>query len=510
MLLVAAAGVARPPGWAAPRSVTARGIVFASPGTPIPQIAPRPSPGDSVLVFAAHPDDETLGAGGLIHAALAAGARVQVVIFTNGDGYVEGVDVGFHTLFSTPELFIQYGKRRQQEALAAAAGLGLPPDRVIFLGYPDRGLAALWGSTWDCDHPYTSPYTRRHDSPYDMTYHRGAAYCGQNVLDDVEGILRRERPTVIAVHDAEDTHRDHWAAGAFTILALERLALGQAPPPTGARVLLYLVHRGAWPRPEAYAPELPLDPPQELEAVRPGWAQFPLSPADEDAKREAILAYRSQVQLLRSFMLSFVRRNELFAVSAPVWPAKVDPGELSLTAPGAWDDLRTAIRAPQSGSLIYAAEGSAKLDSVALGRDSDHLYIAVRLRKPAIRETQYRIELRLLYRDTRMARLSLIFHVPQALAVVRVGPEDLPLPAGAAARSFGPSIDVVLPLAPLDNPVSLFMQVVTIGPLKTLVDRTPWTLVHLDQPPSAGAAGPAGDRGILEPSVPVFPSSGSS
>lgn len=40
-----------------------------------------------LLVFAPHPDDETLGTAGEIMRSVAAGKRVHVVIFTNGDGY---------------------------------------------------------------------------------------------------------------------------------------------------------------------------------------------------------------------------------------------------------------------------------------------------------------------------------------------------------------------------------------------------------------------------------------
>src|ERR1051325_3837894 len=39
-----------------------------------------------VLVIAPHPDDETIGAGGLIQQALAQGSLVKVVVVTNGDG----------------------------------------------------------------------------------------------------------------------------------------------------------------------------------------------------------------------------------------------------------------------------------------------------------------------------------------------------------------------------------------------------------------------------------------
>src|SRR5512143_3590489 len=39
-----------------------------------------------LMVFAPHPDDETLGAGGLIQRVLATGGKVRVVFVTNGDG----------------------------------------------------------------------------------------------------------------------------------------------------------------------------------------------------------------------------------------------------------------------------------------------------------------------------------------------------------------------------------------------------------------------------------------
>ncbi|MCP3424214.1 PIG-L family deacetylase [Nocardioides pinisoli] len=65
------------------------------PGTPAaswsPTLASIPSvdlPGSRgrVVVVGAHPDDETLGAGGLIHTAAAQGRRVEVVTATAGEG----------------------------------------------------------------------------------------------------------------------------------------------------------------------------------------------------------------------------------------------------------------------------------------------------------------------------------------------------------------------------------------------------------------------------------------
>jgi LmbE family N-acetylglucosaminyl deacetylase len=447
--------------------------------SPLPVVPHRPGRGDSVLVFAAHPDDETLGAGGFIHAAIAAGARVTVVIFTNGDGYLEGVDVGFHTLFSTPDRFVAYGKQRQTEALAAAARLGVPPAQVVFLGYPDRGLAVLWGPRWTCDRPYTSPYTRADHSPYPLSYRAGALYCGEDVLADVVAVLRRERPTVIITHHPEDTHRDHWAAGAFVTLAFETLVLQGEEWPRTVSVRHFLVHHGVWPVPGVYAPDLDLQAPRDLWEDHPEWLTLSLDQADEDAKRLAILEYHSQARLLRTYMLSFVRRNELFDLCPAVHAPQVGDEDLPFSSAEAWDRLPPAIRAPRSGSLLRATEGSAILDAVAVGQSPARLFVALRLRQPVIREVQYRMELRLFYADGHTARQFLRFEVSRRLAADRHGPQDLPLPPGAAARSFGRLIAIVLPREGLGDPVSLYLRVVTVGPFRTVVDGTPWTLIRL-------------------------------
>ena len=47
-----------------------------------------------LMVFAPHPDDESLGAGGLIQRVLNSGGQVRVVFMTNGDGFPEVVEQG--------------------------------------------------------------------------------------------------------------------------------------------------------------------------------------------------------------------------------------------------------------------------------------------------------------------------------------------------------------------------------------------------------------------------------
>jgi len=87
-------------------------------------------PGRTRLVLAAHPDDETLGAGGLIAASAANGARVEVIIAT--DGAASHPDSPTHT----PD---QLARQRREEATEAVARLD-PQATLTFLGLPDGAL----------------------------------------------------------------------------------------------------------------------------------------------------------------------------------------------------------------------------------------------------------------------------------------------------------------------------------------------------------------------------------
>lgn len=88
----------------------------------------------TLLVFAPHQDDETLGCGGLIAMKRARGAAVGVVWTTNG----AGSHVGHPTL--SPE---RLASLRRQEALAALRILGVSAADGHFLDGPDGSLATL-------------------------------------------------------------------------------------------------------------------------------------------------------------------------------------------------------------------------------------------------------------------------------------------------------------------------------------------------------------------------------
>jgi LmbE family N-acetylglucosaminyl deacetylase/GTP:adenosylcobinamide-phosphate guanylyltransferase len=279
-------------------------------------VFPEPEMGDRYLIVAAHADDELLAAGGLLQRALAAGASVWVVFATNGDAYRLGASISGKRLRARASDYIAEGKARRREARRVMGTLGLPADRVIFLGYPDRGLMAL-ASTWrDPGQPFISPFTRAAASPYPDSFRPGAPYTGADLLRDLEAVMLQARPTVVLTHHAGDRHSDHQALNMLVRDTIRSLAQQDRMP----RPLLFtfLVHAWDFPRPLRYAPDQPLLPPKSLRDGQ-AWVRFDLTPEELAAKRAALREYRSQLgsPYLRMLLHSFLRQNELFAVSEP-------------------------------------------------------------------------------------------------------------------------------------------------------------------------------------------------
>jgi LmbE family N-acetylglucosaminyl deacetylase len=276
---------------------------------------PDPTPADRYLIVAAHADDELLAAGGLIQRALAAGAEVWVVFGTNGDGNRLAAALTNRKLLPRPSDFIAEGMVRQREALTALGRLGIPPERILFLGYPDRGLMALATQGEMPARPYTSPFTKRSASPYPLAFRPRAAYTGHDIRRDLDAILMGVHPTAVFTHHEADRHRDHQALNQLLRQAVRTLAGDGSPPP---RLYTYLIHAWDFPRPLRYTPDAPLLPPKSLQATH-RWVRFDLTADELAAKQAAMGEYRSQLDspYLRLLLMSFVRQNELFAVTEP-------------------------------------------------------------------------------------------------------------------------------------------------------------------------------------------------
>lgn len=253
------------------------------------------SSGVEVLVLAPHPDDEVLMAGGVIARALSTGARVEVVVLTNGD-----------------LTCARDGLVRQRETLAALAAIGLPATQVHFLGYADGHLAGLRVTPLEverrrADGSCTAGTTTaaRHvtlvdDTPRPLT--------ADALTDDLTAVLAATKPRHVYLPHGIDTHPDHAMTYVFFRRALDRLS--EAP----------LVHRsvvhakGCWPARSCEAPLALETPMPELPGALEGYTADERVPVHASAKLEWLSKFESQLDqpLQADWLSSFARRDELF------------------------------------------------------------------------------------------------------------------------------------------------------------------------------------------------------
>ncbi|MEV0247235.1 PIG-L family deacetylase [Nocardia sp. NPDC050712] len=187
-----------------------------------------------LTVVAAHPDDEVLGAGGLIAAARARGVEVALVTVTDGEGSHPGSPT-----YSPPEL----AEVRAREVRRAAAELGA--DRPIRWGIPDGRVAESEAEVADRLHALLAA----HEAP--------GSWC--------------------AATWRHDGHPDHEALGRAAATAAER---------AGVRLLEYPIWMWHWATPDH----------PRLAGTRP--ALFDLPATAHAAKCRAIGHFPSQTQRL--------------------------------------------------------------------------------------------------------------------------------------------------------------------------------------------------------------------
>lgn len=144
---------------------------------------PMPLPRGRALVLAPHPDDESIGCGGLLAAKARAGLPVLVAVLTDGRYGVGGA--------LPPE---DAATLRRGELAAALAVLGLPAAPA-FLGCPDGSLGLL-------------PHAER-----------------DALLERLAALLREFRPDELYLPNPADCHADHEACLDLAREALDRAGL---------------------------------------------------------------------------------------------------------------------------------------------------------------------------------------------------------------------------------------------------------------------------------------------
>ncbi|GAA0081062.1 PIG-L family deacetylase [Clostridium sporogenes] len=265
-----------------------------------------PGKAGKVIVFAPHNDDEVLGAGGFIKRTLENGGKVKVVLMTNGDGFKAAVQFDCLNFKPNPKDYIKFAYQRQKESISALEKLGLLENDIVFLGYPDGGMRALWEKYWNKTKSYTSKSTQSNKTPYNNSFTRVSSYCGESVVSDISKIIEEYRPIELVYPHPNDRHPDHWTTDAFIKYTLA--ILNYKPK----KELLYLVHRGDWPTQMKREPNMYLVPPLKLIGTGTKWYAFDLNSDDISEKTKAIHTYRTQIKILKPLLTTFERKNELF------------------------------------------------------------------------------------------------------------------------------------------------------------------------------------------------------
>ena len=214
---------------------------------------------DRLLILAPHPDDETICCAGIIQQAVAMNLPVRVAFLTYGDDKQWSFIVYHKRPVLIPAAVQEMGLVRHDEALAAARVLGLSPDQLVFLGYPDFGTLQIWNEHWTDRPPFRSMLTRVTAVPYPNALRPGAPYKGEDVIQDLKTVLKEFRPTKVFVSHPADYMPDHRALYLFA-----RVALWDLAPEMHPQLYPYLVHFKRWPRPRGFHPSMILTPPSAL------------------------------------------------------------------------------------------------------------------------------------------------------------------------------------------------------------------------------------------------------
>lgn len=272
-----------------------------------------------ILIFAPHPDDESIACAGTMLAAQASGQRVRVVFFTNGEGYSHAAAMQAQKPLEalTAQDYLQLGRIRQNEALTALACLGLPAEVAIFLAYPDSYLQQVYQADGDTTvisekSGQQQTYRLQVRDYHSQRHGQPAPYRRTAVVNDLLDLLTQMQPRKVYWPLSCDSHPDHQATAWFVHDALQSADFqGES--------LQYLIHAGtvqSWPRPSDSDPNLAFSAPHDLleHLAWPPKLRSAVSLADNEKKLAAINAYASQLQVKgeRDYLHGFIKAEEVF------------------------------------------------------------------------------------------------------------------------------------------------------------------------------------------------------
>jgi LmbE family N-acetylglucosaminyl deacetylase len=221
------------------------------------------SKSEKLLIVAPHPDDESLGTGGLLQRAFASQVPVRILFGTKGENNPWAQRFWERRWNIGPDERVGWGERRRQEALNAISVLGGKPDCARFLNLPDQGITGL--------------------------LMKGDPKMLALFAEEIEEWL----PTLVVIPAMRDAHPDHSALSVVLSMVLDSFGglLSQ--------VWEYLVHE-----------------PQVAITRQP--VTLRLSSEEVERKQKAILCHETQVALSRDRFTRFAKSEEAYHRHNPI------------------------------------------------------------------------------------------------------------------------------------------------------------------------------------------------
>jgi LmbE family N-acetylglucosaminyl deacetylase len=283
------------------------------------------------MVLAPHPDDEALMCAGIIYNAIQNGDNVFVLIATSGD--YDGIDMGLI---------------RINESINAMKTLGVPQENMMFLNYGDNGgmeeyppqkysdsmLYQLYHAS-DENQVFTShagnseTYSGIVPSFHKRCYGQESSYTRKNFIGDLHKAISDVMPNEIYTTSRYDVHGDHAYLWKFTVEVINNLHsehLNFSP-----KLYEALVHAPCgdknWPKrnadvqnikefscPLGLEEQTPLRWNDRISLPVPDYMQrLPFSENGfSNLKYKVISRYESQYISNREYLLSYVKKDEIF------------------------------------------------------------------------------------------------------------------------------------------------------------------------------------------------------
>jgi LmbE family N-acetylglucosaminyl deacetylase len=211
-------------------------------------------PLDRVLIIAPHPDDDVIGAGGLIQRVVAHGGAIRVLVLTRGESNAWPQRAMLRKWSITAHDRDEWATLRAREAVAGLEKLGAAGACAHFLAYPDTQLSRL------------------------------ARASETSIENEIAQHARELQPTLAIVPSVFDYHTDHRAAGWYCHRAIDPKVIAT-----------YVVHG-------------------KVPSLRSRFTLH-LSEDEQRRKREAIGEHASQLLLSRDRFLSYARATETFYIA---------------------------------------------------------------------------------------------------------------------------------------------------------------------------------------------------